>query len=145
MSNFFVYNSGEKEEPVILRLYSKANERIRLMFCPLKMMDRDPEWEDWNSYKFPLEIYITDYDKLLIPYFNRLFPVSDPISAENQEYFDVCFDNWIGRSDWIRFMDMIKNDLEQKSEDEKTFYMKLSDWIDTALEETDVIVVVGNQ
>lgn len=146
MSNFYSNSKYSNEKPnyKINRLYSNKKEKICLMFHPLFITGKDPMWEDWNCYKYPMMIYMTDYQKLLIPYFEKIFPLKDPIDDTVQEYFDVCFDNWIGKSDWIKFINLIKADLDKKSESEKKFYFEVISWLETALTETDVIVVEGN-
>lgn len=115
-----------------------------MRFQPLRMTGSDPQWEDWNCYANPLLVYDTDYNRFLMPYFEQLFPVIDPIDQSIQDRMDVCFGNWIGKQDWIRFMDYIKRDMNTLSQDIRKFYQELINWIVTALNETEVIVVEGN-
>lgn len=109
------------------------------------MTGQSPVWEDWHCYQHPLEIYRSDYDKLLVPYLQEVFPLSDPLSGEIQEYFDVCFVNWIGKEAWLTFMENVNQNLENKNKQEIQYYQSLLLWMERALQETDVIVVEGNQ
>ncbi len=144
----WILNNTQKQNFIELRLYSPKSEKIWLIFNPLKISDKsdwDPQWEEWHCYYEPLIIYRQDYEKFLITYFKRLYPTKDAFSGENESYFDVCFDNWLGRNDWIKFISEIENDFDKFYEEEKIFYRKLIDWIKTALKHTSIIVVEGNQ
>ena len=95
----------------------QKKEKIFLRFQPLRMTGSDPQWEDWNCYDNLLLVYQTDYNWLLMPYFEQLFPIADPINKNIQDRINVCFDNWIGKEDWQRFFCFIKNDMQIKIEE----------------------------
>ena len=113
----------------------QKKEKIFLRFQPLRMTGSDPQWEDWNCYDNLLLVYQTDYNWLLMPYFEQLFPIADPINKNIQDRMNVCFDNWIGKEDWQRFFCFIKNDMQTMSEEVKNFYCELISWIEIALKE----------
>lgn len=56
----------------------------------------------------------------------------------------MCFDNWIGKDDWKIIIDEIKKDIDSHSENEKEFFQKFLEWLNEALEYTNIIVVEGN-
>lgn len=129
-----------------LRLYSKHSERLCLCFSPC-YIDRDADdisWEDWHRYKQPLMVFVTDYRKLLIPYLKSVFPVNDPTNNEVQEFFDECWDNWLGEDAWHIIIGKIESDFLNFSEDERRFYTEFIDWVKKALTATPVIVIEGN-
>jgi len=148
MSHFYKRYFQNLSDSIELRLYADKKEKMFLEFLPLHPDSKDTDnirWEDWHCYKYHLKIYKTDYEKLLLSYLNQLFPLKDPIDYTIQNYFDVCFDNWIGKTAWILLEKSIKKDLKLKTKEEQEFYSAFLDWIDTALEETEIIVVEGNQ
>lgn len=145
-----VWNSKDNEQKntIEIRLYSPKDEMIFLLFNPVKMSstpDWNPQWEEWHCYKNPMVVYRQDYNKLLLPYFERIYPTEDAFSGEVEECFDVCFSNWIGEKDWRQFVLEIEGDFDNFLEEEKEFYKKLINWINVALEYTSIIVVEGNQ
>lgn len=130
-----------------LRLYAPKSEKIKLTFYPLKLSDKpdwNPQWEEWHCYFEPLTVYCQDYEKLLMLYFNQLYPTKDAFLGTSETYFDVCFDNWLGQKDWERFILEIENDFNNFSANEKIFFIELLGWIKTALKYTSIIVVEGN-
>ena len=107
-----------------LRLYAPTDERILLNFNPLKISsdpDWNPAWEEWHCYTAPLRIYRQDYESLL-DYFNKIYPTTDAFDGTFQPAFDVCFDNWIGKDDWLKIISEIEQDLENMSYDKKPFF-----------------------
>ena len=137
-----------QKSPIEYRLYAPKSEKICLTFNPLKMSqktDWNPQWEEWHCYRNPLVIYRQDYEKLLLSYFERLYPTKDAFSGETEPHFDVCFDNWVGKEDWEKFISGIEGEFNTFAEEEKTFYEELINWIKMALEYTSIIVVEGNQ
>ena len=127
-----------KSKAVELRLYAPQKEKIFLDFLPLKESDEEnwnPSWEEWHCYYKRLRIYQQDYN-LLLGYFKKIYPTKDA--------FDVCFDNWIGKDDWKIIIDEIQRDIDNHSENEKEFFLKFLEWLNEALEYTNIIVVEGN-
>jgi len=117
----------KKQEYVVLRLNAPKNEKIYLDFNPVKIShepDWNPMWEEWHCYRNPLRIYKQDYAPLL-GYFNRIYPIKDAFNGTLESVFDVCFGNWIGKNDWLRFMDEIKRDLNRVNDSERIFLTDL--------------------
>ena len=102
------------------------------------------EWEDWICYRSILRIYWDDYQKLVSVYFDRIFPLKDPVSGEIQETFDPCFDNWIGKAEFEQWIKYIEEDLPQKRQQEQKFLKQIIEWVTCALEHTDMIMTEGN-
>ena len=139
-------NDYQKQEYVELRLIAPKNEKICLVFNPLRMScepDWNPMWEEWHCYISPLRIYNQDYE-LLLGYFNKIYPIKDAFNGTLEPVFDVCFDNWIGKSDWFRIIDEIEQDLNRVDNDKRVFLTDFLIWIKKALEHTSIIVVEGN-
>lgn len=128
---------------MVLRCYSDEKEIILLEFNPCRN-NIDPQWEDWNYCANPLVVYSTDYNKLLLPYLNIVFPLVEPITGDIQDCFDVCFDNWIVKENWMKIIDAINRDIDSFPKNERIFYSKFCDWILSELKNVDIIVVEGN-
>ena len=136
----------ERQEYLELRLNAPEGEKILLEFNPLKTSDTadwNPTWEEWHCYGHPLRIYQQDY-KCLVDYFNKIYPIMDAFNGTLEQAFDVCFDNWIGKSDWVRIILEIEQDLNCILDGEKTFLMDFLEWVKEALKHTSIIVVEGN-
>ena len=133
---------------MIFRCYSKTDEKVRLHFFPCKNTGENITWEEWHS-KNPLTVYSTDYSELLLEYICKIYPVKDPTNNEVVEYFDVCFDNWIGKEDWKKIIAEIKVKINRNNNPpakiEKEFYENFIEWIEKELQWADIIVVEGNQ
>lgn len=136
--------SREKAISIEPRVYATQGEKICLEFLPLNPKATDYKWEDWHCYRSILTIFREDYERLLIPYFIKIFPTLDPTNGKIQDFMDVCFDNWIGKEAWIKWLFLIQEDVQQKSNQEQGFYQEVCTWIMTVLTQTDVIVVDGN-
>lgn len=135
-----------KENSIVIspRLYADKKEKICITFLSVKLTDRSLEWEDWNCYRSILQIYWEDFQKLVSIYFDRIFPLKDPVSGEIQEAFDPCFDNWIGKVEFEQWIKYIEEDLPQKRQQEQKFLKQIIEWVTCALEHTDVIMIEGN-
>lgn len=139
-------NDYEEQEYVELRLNAPKDERIFLEFNPLKTSDEpdwNPMWEEWHCYSSPLRIYKQDYE-LLIAYFNKIYPVRDGFDGTFAQAFDVCFGDWIEKSDWLRIIYEIEQDLNCVCDGEKLFLIDFLEWLKEALKHTSIIVVEGN-
>ncbi len=136
----------KKQQYIELRLYAPNDEKILLNFNPLKIStesDWNPTWEEWHCYATPLRIYEQDYN-LLIDYFNNIYPTKDALTGTLVPAFDVCFDNWIGKDDWLKIISEIEKNLQKASEDKKLFFIAFLEWVKEALNHTSIIVVEGN-
>lgn len=112
----FFSEFGKQNSVVISpRLYANQKEKICITFLPLKCTDSALKWEDWHCYRSILRIYWEDDQKLFSVYFDRIFPLKDPVSKKVQEEFDPRFDNWIGKTDLEQWMKYIREDLPQKN------------------------------
>ena len=142
---FLSFHSQEKQIDLTPRLYTQRGEKIHLTFLPLRPdCGNDPQWEDWNCYRSILTIGWPDWERLLVPTFEKLFPIKDPTNGEVQEEFDSCFDNWIGKEDWERWILLVRGSLPSMTAEESAFLRSILEWIETALTHTGVIVVEGN-
>ena len=142
---FLPPHSQEKQIDLTPNLYTQSGEKIHLAFLPLRPdYGNDPQWEDWNCYRSILTIGWPDCEQLLIPTLKQIFPVKDPTNGEVQEEFDICFDNWIGKEDWERWIVLVRGNLSSMSTEESIFLRSILEWIETALTYTSVIVVEGN-
>lgn len=140
-------NDTQKQTYVTLRLKAPESEMIWLEFQPLKMSlksDWNPMWEEWHCYYAPLRIYKQDYEILLF-YFGKIYPINDAINGTPEPVFDVCFSNWIGKSDWLRIVDEIERDLNRVDDSKQIFLTDFLAWVKNALTDTSVIVVEGNR
>lgn len=99
--------------------------------------------KNWHYYRKPLRVYSPDFD-ILVSYFNKTYPIIDASDNTERDCFDICFDNWIKRNDWIKIVHNIEVDLINYSKVEQDFLKTFIDWIKEALQHTSVIVVEGN-
>ncbi len=139
-------NDCKSQEYVELRLNAPKTEKICLEFNPLRMScnpEWNPIWEEWHCYASPLRIYKQDYE-LLLSYFNKIYPIKDAFDGTLEPIFDVCFYNWIGKSDWFRIIDGIERDLNHVNNSKKVLFMDFLAWVKEALKYTSIIVVEGN-
>ena len=139
-------NDCQKQEYMELRLDAPKSEKICLEFNPLRMScepDWNPMWEEWHCYTSPLRIYKQDYE-FLLGYFNKVYPIKDAFDGTLEPVFDVCFYNWIGKSDWFRIIDEIERDLNRVNDDKRVLLTDFISWIKKALKHTSIIVVEGN-
>ena len=79
-----------------------------------------------------------------IPTLKQIFPVKDPTNGEVQEEFDLCFDKWIGKEDWERWMLLVRDSLPDMTAEESDFLRSLLEWAEMALTKTSVMVVESN-
>lgn len=127
-----------------LKCYSKADEKILLVFWPCNQdQDHDISWEAWHQCEDPLRVYETDYSRLLLDHLCRAFPLENSITGEEQESFDVCWDNWICREAWTKIMDSIRSE-PASNEAEQRFYDLFLKWTQDQLIDYSMIVVEGN-
>ncbi len=61
-----------------------------------------------------------------------------------QEKFDSCFDNWIGKEDWERWILLVRDSLPSMTAEEANFLRSILEWIEMALTHTAVMVVESN-
>ena len=126
-----------------LLCYGKPGDKIRLDFLPCKNTNGVKQWENWHP-KDSLRLYAADYIKLL-PYFEKVFPATDPASGEIQDCFDECCDNWIGVDDWKKIILAIRKDVSHiNNTAEALFFNKFTSWIESQTAWADIIVVEGN-
>ena len=142
---FLPLNSQKTSIRLSPQLYTTKDEKIHLDFLPLRPgCKEDPQWEDWNCYHSILSIGWPDCQLLLIPILEQIFPVMDPTNGDEQEEFDSCFSNWIGKADWERWILLVRENLTNLTSEEAEFLRSILGWLETALNYTDVIVVESN-
>lgn len=135
----------------VLRCYSAEDEKVLLDFYPLENKGSDMSLIDLREFDSELNrellvVYRTDYDKFLIDYFKRAFPLLNPTDGEMQERFDVCWDNWIGAETWNDIITNIQKDISKPlPTNELAFYMDFIGWVKQQLTWADMIVIEGNQ
>lgn len=138
---------GEEQRPFTIKLYSPPEERVRLTFQPLRSAEgrgRDPRWEDWHCYLFPLAVGFRDYEVLLKEYFLVMYPTADTVDGTPEAAFDPCSPNWLGKGDWEKLTEILRRDLERVPRKRRRFYDAFLRWLEAALEHTDIIVAEGN-
>jgi hypothetical protein len=106
-------------------------------------LDWNPTWEEWHCYASPLRVYKQDYEPLLCC-FNKIYPIKDAFDGTLEPVFDICFYNWIGKSDWFRIMDEIERELNRVNNGKKGLLTGFLAWVKKALKHTSIIVVEGN-
>lgn len=129
-----------------LRLYSEDREKIELEFKPVNLPENgDIQWEDWNCYD-SLRIFITDYERLLIPLIDKLFPVTDPdpMGWGVQERFDATDLNWFGSEDRQKLISLIEERAQEVNADEKEFYAEVLKFLRGYTEISEYFCIEGN-
>lgn len=79
----------------------------------------------------------------MLEYFNKIYPIKDAYNGTSEPVFDVCFDNWIGKDDWLKIIYEIEEDFDNISSDKKPFFTAFLEWLREALDNTTIIVVEG--
>lgn len=133
-----------KMRNIKLYCYSDKKERIRLDFTAYIDKDKNTMWEDWHIGNECLVVYQTDYNRLLIPYFEKIYPFKEPITHTLETHFDACFDNWFNKENCYKIIELIQKDIENKTKKELQFYNSFIEWISKQLQFADGIVVDGN-
>ena len=140
-------NEDSREHLVTeIRLYSLDEEMIYLEFCPVHVSENwDIQFVDWNTYD-SLLIFRTDYEKLLIPALDELFPVYDPAPDGwgLQEEFDRMGPNFIGAEDWRRLMGLLEKRREISQDPEKQFYDEVLSYFEWAEKVSGYFCIDGN-
>jgi len=133
----------------ILRCYSAEDEKILLEFYPFKDITSDLYPGDFYDFENEtLVVYITDYTRLLLKYLQPVFPLPDPTGGAVQEYFDVCWDNWMAADTWREIINNIEHDLWNENSppaNETAFYTEFINWLKSQLTWAALIAVNGNQ
>jgi len=127
-----------------LRCYSTNRQKICLTFLPCRY-DANISWDNWHQCDDPLKIYAEDYEKLLLGYLKKVFPLGliNPMCNSKQSTFDLCSDNWISTDIWLEIIDDIKaNPVSIQIEED--FYNSFIEWISEQLKNWDMIVVESN-
>ena len=91
---------------MVLLYYSEPKEKICLQFFPCKNFGEDTSL-DYVYNQWSLTIDYQDYHDLLLEYLKGIYPIVDPTNNERIDSFDQCFDNWIGKGDWLKIKDEI--------------------------------------
>jgi len=132
---------------MIFRCYSDVNEKICWTLYPCVNFGENITREQWHA-KTPLYIFYADYEKLLKEYVTGIYPIINPTNNTVVEAFDPCFNNWIGKDDWKKIINEIKNKLQRNnnrpSKLEREFYNNFLEWIEKELEWADIIVIDSN-
>ena len=131
-----------------IRLYSDDTELIRLEFKPVYMYSLKNEsmsWEDWNHYD-SICIYKTDYEKLLLPVIQSLFPVTDPDpnGFGIQESFDLTSTNFLGKEDWKKLIEELTKCMKSSNKAESDFYDSVLGCLKDFMLKSDWFCIEGN-
>ena len=132
----------EGQKHTEIRLYSSEDEVIYIAVTPANTEENGNIF--WDRYDC-LIIYRTDYEKLLYPIFDELFPVNDPDPVDNwgiQEKFDPCSLNWFGREDMVRFCQLMKS--RECSAEEAEFYTEIAAFVEEGLKVSGLFCINGN-
>lgn len=127
-----------------LYCHSDTKEYIRLDFTAYIDKGENTMWEDWHIGDECLVIYQTDYNILLIPYFEKIYPFKEPITDTLETHFDVCFDNWFNKKNCYKIIELIQKDIQNKTKKEQKFYNSFIEWVSKQLQFADGIVIEGN-
>ena len=130
-----------------VRMYSADSEKVFLEFKPARMPDSgEMQWEDWNCYD-SVFVYKADYERLLVPTLEKLFPLEDPDPNGwgTQEYFDVCSLNWLGADKWKEFIAQLEQLRQALTEEEQMFMDTLLPMFRGFLSLSEIICIEGNQ
>ena len=130
-----------------VRLYSADSEKVFLEFKPARMPEnKEMQWTDWNCYD-SVFVYRTDYEKLLVPTLDKLFPLDDPDPNGwgTQECLDVCSLNWLGADNWKEFISLLEKLRPTLVKEEQMFIDTLLPMFKGFLDKSDIICIEGNQ
>lgn len=132
---------------MVFRCYSEIEEKICLHFFPCKNIGEGTTLDYVYKHRH-LTIFYDDYTKLLLKFLKEIYPTQDPTDHEIVDAFDECFMNWIGKEDWVKIVERIKEPMNRNHarlpKNELEFYANFIEWIETQLESVDLIVVEGN-
>lgn len=129
-----------------LRLYSEDSEKIKLDFTPVNIPeDWVIHWIDWTCYD-NLSVFRTDYERLLLPLIDKLFPVRilTPKGWNVWKHFDAAAPNWFGLKDWQKLISLIEERSKEVNADEKEFYTEVLGFLRGCTEISSYFCIDGN-
>ena len=140
-------NKDSREHIVTeIRLYSENRERIFLEFCPVYVSENtDIQAKDFDTFD-SLRIFISDYEKLVSPFIEKLFPLKgdDPYYGGAQEKFDATGENWLCAEEWLRLKDMLAENSRISSPEEQGFYDEVLRYFAWAENKSGLFCISGN-
>lgn len=152
LERFLLYYEN-KRTPLELKIYPENKSHPGFTFEPVNIYlqgehkaneQYEPYFEEWHNYPEPLVIGIEEYTKLLEKYINMMYPTEDAYDHHPEPWFDSFGYNFISASDYEKLIKGIEDDFDSFSDEECGFYRKFLEWLKTALEKTDVIVISSN-
>ncbi|WP_295153507.1 hypothetical protein [uncultured Ruminococcus sp.] len=127
-----------------MRLYSADNEKIELEFKPMYIPeDRAVDWDDFNRYD-SMMIFQTDYERLLSPLIDSLYPLTAPDTGEVENALDYCFENFIGSDDRTQLLVLIEEKAHTCADEEREFYNELLLFLKEAEKKSPYLCIEGN-
>ncbi|MBQ2581129.1 MAG: hypothetical protein II574_05825 [Ruminococcus sp.] len=136
----------ETHKATDVRLYSADSEKIFLEFKPVREQNgKELQWVDWNCYD-SVFVYQTDYNKLLVPALEKLFPLQDPdpLGWGMQDCFDATSMNWLGADKWNEYISALEQSRETLNKEEQMFIDTLLPMFRSFTEKSGIICVEGN-
>ena len=145
---FFKQKSAYSEEHKVteLRLYSEDKEKIFLEFCPVRVPDDwDIQAKDWDCYD-SLRVFRSDYERLLSPLIEKLFPLKDldPYYGGEQEYFDATGPNWTDIAEWEHLKELLAENSKISTPEEQEFYTEVLRYFEWAESVSGYFCIDGN-
>ncbi|MNJ47482.1 hypothetical protein D3C77_426400 [compost metagenome] len=123
--------------PVLLYQYNGPRRNIGFILSPLYLHDAaEPDPEHM--------LFIYDEDFIYIrPVIDKAFPLTDPLTGEEMEVFDPCWDNPILNDVWMRILEELDQQLIGDPE-LRVFLNQFTSWVKIWLESADGIEITGN-
>ena len=127
-----------------MRLYSADNEKIEVEFKPMDIPeDKAVDWDDFNRYD-SIMIFQTDYERLLSPLIDSLYPLTAPDTGEIENALDYCFENFIGSEDRKKLLMLIDEKARTCDGDDREFYGELLAFLKEAEKKSPYLCIEGN-
>lgn len=129
---------SKNEIPVLRYRYQGPQRNIGFTFSPLYLNEADSE------DKLEEMLFIYDEDFVYIrPAVSRAFPFTDPVTGEELDALDPCWDNPVPKDRWGAVLAEL-DQLGGPDPELRRFIRQFTDWARHQLEHADGIEITGN-
>lgn len=124
--------------PVLLYQYQGPERNVGFTLSPLYLHDAaEPDLEHM--------LFIYDEDFIHIrPAIDKVFPLTDPLTGEEMEGFDPCWDNPILKDVWVRILEELDQQQMIAESELQGFLNQFTSWVKIWLDSADGIEITGN-
>ena len=151
LERFLLYYEN-KRTPLELKIYPESEKLCDITFEPVNIYLQgegehqpnekyEPYFEEWHNYPEPLVIGCEEYERLLEKYLVMFYPSEDAYDHIPEAWLDEVGGGFLTASSYEQLIKGIGSDFDFYSEEECEFYGTFLNWLQKALETTDVVIM----